>query len=69
MRYTLFATIWIVIIVAYKDNYAIPSICAGVHFLGLIGQELEIMTKQRKESSDELLRTIESSIMDLINKK
>lgn len=61
MKYTFIVTFWIIfILTATNNNYVLPAICAGVHLLGLIGYELQEMSKQRKESSEQLIRTLEA---------
>ena len=50
-----------------EKDYILFSICAGIYFLGLIADEISELTKQKKENSEKLLRSIESIGLDLTN--
>ena len=67
--YTLIATAWIIIIISSKQNLGEACACAGIHLLCLVGYEINQLTKQKKESSEQLLRTLESIALDLLRQR
>lgn len=67
--YTLIATMWIIIILYSKENFAIACACAAVHILCLIGYEIQQLTKklveQRKDDATSLHRTLSAIGLDI----
>lgn len=72
MKYTGIATIWIVIIILSKDKFEVPSLCAIVHALCLIGEEIERhskkMIEEKRRASTDLNNTLSAIGLDLVNK-
>ena len=69
MKYTLIPLIFSVEIIFAPEKSIITFMCAVGFALFMIADELSKMTEQRKKDSEELLRTIEATMQDLINKK
>jgi hypothetical protein len=67
--YTIIATAWIITIMNSKQYFNMACACAVVHLLCLVGYEINLLTKQKKESSEQLLRTLESVAMELIKQR
>ena len=58
----MFFTLLILIL---KDEHIVRiSICAGIYFLGEISFVLKQILQQRKESSEQLIRTLEATALD-----
>jgi hypothetical protein len=70
MRYTIIVTIWIAIILYSKsENQTTIIACAVVHLLGMIGDTINDLVKQNKDSAEATLRSNESIALDLLKER
>jgi len=66
MKNTIIVTIWIALILYSKENQTAIIACAVVHLLGMIGDTLNDLVKQNRESAEATLRSNEAIALDLL---
>ena len=68
MKYTVIVTIWIIVILGSGEKFAVPAICAGLHFMAMLCDEIMQYRKERTTEARKLENAITAVGLDIVNK-